>query len=129
MRNYCLSGMILIALMSLGVTALNSSAPVNAQSKSAKSDPMHAGDMSAHMKKMNEMMIHHLGERDAEYEMRFIDMMIPHHEGAILMAEHALKHSEKPELKRMAEKMIEAQQKEIDQLRKWRKEWYSAKEG
>jgi uncharacterized protein (DUF305 family) len=55
-------------------------------------------------------------------------MMIPHHEGAVLMAEHALKHSNKPELKRMAEKMIESQEKEIEQLRQWRKEWYSANE-
>ena len=128
MRNRCLSGITMIALAYVGVMSMDHGAIVVAQTKPGKEQPAHADDMSASMKKMNEMMVHHLGKKDAEYERRFIDMMIPHHEGAVLMAEHALKHSNKPELKRMAEKMIESQQKEIEQLRQWRKEWYSANE-
>lgn len=128
MRNRCLSGIILIVLAYVGVMALDQGNLIGAQSKSGKAESAHADDMAASMKKMNEMMVHHLGKKDAEYERRFIDMMIPHHEGAVLMAEHALKHSNKPELKRMAEKMIESQQKEIEQLRQWREEWYRAEQ-
>ena len=83
---------------------------------------------SAHMAKdrraMSDRMVEHLGHKDAEYEKRFIDMMIPHHEGAIRSARHALEQANKPELKEMARKPIEDQEKEIAQLKKWRKEWY-----
>ena len=40
--------------------------------------------------------------------------MIRHQEGAVMMARHALKHSKRPELKAMAEKVINDQQKEIE---------------
>ncbi|MBX9680718.1 MAG: DUF305 domain-containing protein [Gemmataceae bacterium] len=81
--------------------------------------------MAKEMRAMNKMMVHHLGKKDAEYEKRFIDMMIPHHEGASLVAKHALEHANQPELKEMAKKMIEDQQKEIEHLKKWREKWYS----
>lgn len=84
-------------------------------------------DMPKQMRAMNEMMLHQLGKGDADFEKRFIDLMIPHHEGAILMAKQALKEAKRPELKQMAEKMIDAQEKEIEQLRKWRQQWYSGK--
>ena len=80
--------------------------------------------MAKEMRAMNDRMVEHLGHKDAEYEKRFIDMMIPHHEGAIRSARHALEHANKPELKEMARKPIEEQEKEIAQLKKWRKEWY-----
>ena len=76
------------------------------------------------MRAVNDRMVEHLGRKDAEYEERFIDMMIPHHEGANRSAKHALEHSNKPDLKEMAQRSIEEQEKEIAQLKKWRKEWY-----
>ncbi|MBX9622641.1 MAG: DUF305 domain-containing protein [Gemmataceae bacterium] len=86
-----------------------------------------ASEMSAHMRQMNEKMVKALGGKDAEYEKRFIDMMIPHHEGAVRMAKDALEHATRPELKAMAKKMVDDQEKEIDQLKAWRKEWYGDK--
>ena len=83
-----------------------------------------SGDISKDMRMMNEKMVKMLGKGDAEYEKRFIDMMIPHHEGAILMAQDALKNATKPELKKMAEKMIEDQSKEIKMLKEYRMQWY-----
>lgn len=85
---------------------------------------MSAGDMATEMSKMNGMMVKALGKGDADYEKRFIDLMIPHHEGAVLMAKDALKKSSKPELKKMAEKMIEDQEKEIAMLKAHRAHWY-----
>src|SRR5687768_13718753 len=56
-------------------------------------EPMGSNAMAAHMQHMNEQMVQQLGESDENYEKRFIDMMIPHHNGAILMSQHALKHA------------------------------------
>lgn len=73
---------------------------------------------------MHNMMMKALGQKDANYEARFIDLMIPHHEGAIMMAEDAIEKATRPELKQMAREMIAAQKKEIAQLMEWRKQWY-----
>ncbi|OKH48182.1 DUF305 domain-containing protein [Phormidium tenue NIES-30] len=65
-----------------------------------------------------------LGPADATYDLRFIDGMIPHHEGAVVMAEAALENSQRPEIRQLAEDIIAAQQVEIAQMRDWRAAWY-----
>ena len=49
----------------------------------------------------------------------FAAMMIPHHRGAIEMAEVELRYGKDPELKAMARKIIEDQKAEIAVLEKW----------
>lgn len=56
-------------------------------------------------------------------DMMFIDMMIPHHEGGLAMGQDALAKAEHPEIKELAQKMVEKQKKEIDQMQQWKKEW------
>ncbi len=56
-------------------------------------------------------------------DMMFIDMMIPHHEGALAMGRDAVAKAEHTELKDLGRSMIESQQKEIDQMQKWKKAW------
>jgi len=65
-----------------------------------------------------------LGVADADYDLRFIDGMTPHHQGAIAMAGNVLKNSQRPELKKLAQEIIQAQKKEITQMKEWRKAWY-----
>jgi uncharacterized protein (DUF305 family) len=63
-----------------------------------------------------------------EFDQMFIDMMVPHHQSAIEMAQIMQQQGENPELKAMAESMIQSQQAEIDQLRQWRQQWYGSSE-
>ena len=51
----------------------------------------------------------------------FLEGMIPHHEGAIMMGKDALKKAAKPELKVFAQAVIDAQTKEINQYKTWLK--------
>ncbi len=54
----------------------------------------------------------------------FIEMMIPHHEGAIAMSELALTRARRPEIKALAKRIIASQGREINQMRQWYREWY-----
>ena len=60
------------------------------------------------------------------FDRAFIDMMVPHHQGAIAMAKRLLKDGEQQALRKMANDVIDAQTKEIAQMREWRKAWYGA---
>ena len=54
----------------------------------------------------------------------FIEEMIPHHEGAIMMAQHALSEAKTKEVQQLAQNIITSQQAEIDQMKAWYKEWF-----
>jgi uncharacterized protein (DUF305 family) len=56
----------------------------------------------------------------------FIEQMIPHHDDAIAMAELALSRAEHPEIRELAEDVIETQSAEIDQMRVWYRDWFDA---
>ena len=51
------------------------------------------------------------------FDEAFLEMMIPHHEGAVTMAEAELDQGGDPELKALAEDIIEAQEREIEEMR------------
>ena len=58
------------------------------------------------------------------FDKAFIDAMIPHHRSAIEMAQVAYRESDNPEIRALAESIVEAQTREITQMEGWRKEWY-----
>ena len=51
----------------------------------------------------------------------FLKGMIPHHQGAIDMAEELIKKSKDAELKAFAQKIIDAQKSEIKTMQEWLK--------
>jgi uncharacterized protein (DUF305 family) len=57
------------------------------------------------------------------FDLRFLEAMISHHQGAIHMAQTALEQAERPEIRQMAEEVIIVQQAEIDQMQQWAAEW------
>ena len=72
-----------------------------------------AETMKGMMDKMNSMQM--TGNTDKD----FVMMMIPHHESAVTMAENELKHGKHLDLKKMAQKMIADQSKEITEFQTW----------
>ncbi|BAZ48507.1 hypothetical protein NIES4103_11150 [Nostoc sp. NIES-4103] len=97
----------------------------------AGNQPMAYHSKMGHMMEMSSeqmkamMMTQDLGAADAQFDLRFINAMIPHHQGAVTMAQDALKKSKRPEIKTLAQEIIKAQDTEINQMQQWRKAWYS----
>ena len=52
-------------------------------------------------------------------DVAFAAGMLPHHIGAVKMAEVELKYGKDPEMRKLAEDIINAQQAEIEQMQKW----------
>lgn len=58
-----------------------------------------------------------------DFDLMFLNMMTPHHQGAVTMANEALKKAEHPEIKTLAQNIIKAQEAEIKQMAEWKAKW------
>jgi uncharacterized protein (DUF305 family) len=59
-----------------------------------------------------------------EFETSFLQQMIQHHGDAVRMSEMVPHHTANPELRKMADEMIDKQKGEIAQLTAWLKSWH-----
>lgn len=64
------------------------------------------------------------GMMKMDVDLWFLDNMIPHHQGAIDMANMALKNSAHQEIITLAQSIITSQQKEITMMQQWKAAWY-----
>ena len=128
-------GLVAIASLATGALAActattnpesSSNAPIASSTPSSISTSTPKPIIMGNMDKKGDMnnMAMDLGPADANFDLRFIDGMIPHHQGAITMAKEAQQKSQRPEIKKLADEIVMAQTKEIAELQTWRKQWY-----
>lgn len=103
--------MILAAMLSLagGIALAQDAGHGHA---AADASPSTAAFMAVNARMHEGMMIDFTGDADVD----FVRGMIPHHQGAIDMAKVVLEHDGDPEARRMAEKIIAAQEAEIAEM-------------
>ena len=80
--------------------------------------PMQA-ELAAGMDRMHADM--HAGMMLLDADAAFAAGMVPHHKGAVRMAEVELKYGKDPEMRKLAEAIVAAQGPEIEQMQAWLK--------
>jgi uncharacterized protein (DUF305 family) len=79
-----------------------------------------AGGSGMTMSQMNDDLQEKNGD---EYDAAFLALMIEHHQGALDMAKLSVQRAEHAEVTRLSEKIVEAQEREIAQMRRWQDQW------
>ena len=103
-----------LALTLTMAAAFNLPALAQAPAPSVDSEAPFVAENSAAMEKMmTDMNVKPTGDVDRD----FVAMMIPHHQGAIAMAQAMLRHGHNEQLRRLAQEIIVTQQQEITTMR------------
>ena len=115
----------LMTFITLSAVAISNYAQANEQphqahmNMSMSTDSAMQQELMQGMNQMNQDMMAAAQYRDPD--VAFAAGMLPHHIGAVKMAEVELKYGKDPEMRKLAEDIINAQQAEIEQMQKWLK--------
>ena len=103
-----------LALAALSSAALAFAEDATPASTALKAEAPYLAENDAAMTKMmNDMAVKPTGDIDRD----FVAMMIPHHQGAIEMAQAILRYGKNEQLRRIAQEIIVDQQQEIAAMR------------
>ena len=76
---------------------------------------------------MSEMTAELKDKKGDDYDKAFISNMIEHHKSAVDMAKLSSQNAKHDEIKQLSNDIVDAQEKEISQMKQWQKDWgYSA---
>ena len=115
----------LMTFITLSAVAISNYAQANEQPHQAhmnmpmSTDSAMQQELMQGMNQMNQDMMAAAQYKDPD--VAFAAGMLPHHIGAVKMAEVELKYGKNPEMRKLAEDIINAQQAEIEQMQKWLK--------
>ena len=115
----------LMTFITLSAVAVSIYAQANEQphqahmNMSMSTDSAMQQELMQGMNRMNQDMMAAAQYKDPD--VAFAAGMLPHHIGAVKMAEVELKYGKDPEMRKLAEDIINAQQAEIEQMQKWLK--------
>lgn len=65
-----------------------------------------------------------LGPADRTFDLRYVNAMIAHHRGAMLLAEQLEVGTTRPEMKALAKDILASEPGAIAELYAWKKDWY-----
>ncbi len=83
----------------------------------ARAQPVEGSDLMRGMQKMDHEMM--TAPMNGNVDHDFVSMMVPHHRGAVEMSQTYLKTGRDPEIRKLAQEIIDGQVKEIRFMRGW----------
>jgi len=121
-KNTVIIGVLGFILGILLMLVVNSNRPMGEHMEAEENKEMISNNSMMHGA-MGMMMNSLDGKTGEEFDKAFLSEMIVHHQGAVDMAEAAATSASHQEIKDMSQAIIDAQTKEIDQMKQWQKEW------